>query len=126
MAGWPGKDDPARLASSRQNWPSPSKKSLSNELARGRRRSRLAIPYRGCRPQVILPPATSPSSILQREGDVGIARLRPHLAAAAGDHDILFAVHFISARRRVSACRELRLPEQLARALVEGAELFVF
>src|SRR6266446_2116298 len=64
-------------------------------------------------------------SIRQREGDVGVARLRPHLATTRRDHHVLPAAHRVGRGRGVAARGEARLPEHLAGGLVERAELLV-
>ncbi len=61
----------------------------------------------------------------QGEGDVGIAALGLHLAAAAGDDDELAAVGGVDGGSGVSTGRKSRLPEFATGRFVEGANVFV-
>ena len=62
----------------------------------------------------------------EAERDERIARLRSQLACAAGgDHNVLAAVHHVSARGRVAPGRKRVFPEKLAGLLVEGVDALV-
>ena len=50
---------------------------------------------------------------------------RAVLAAAAGNHDVLPAVHHVGGWRGIPGKRQRRLPQQFARQLVERAQLAI-
>src|SRR5262245_3657826 len=61
----------------------------------------------------------------QRERHVRAARWCAVLAAAASNHDVLPAIHYVHRRRGTAGKGQLRFPEQFASELVVGVELLV-
>ena len=62
----------------------------------------------------------------QSEGQVRVAGLGAHFAAATGNHDKLAAVDSVSGGRSVTAGGQIGFKEDFAVRLVEGSKSFVF
>src|SRR5207249_5281216 len=81
-----------------------------------------------CQDHATLPSRRYRSSLSSRQRKRDVARgylLPSRLAAAGRDHHELPPVDLVGRGRRVPRRRERRLPEQVARGLVERAELIV-